>query len=150
MAALIKSVQKCEALARSIAENLAVRLPTLTITKAYGTAGFPTVSLSAGGTGTCNYFIRVRTIEGTLEKDALGLDATMFSPIVIQMATEAPVAAPYNTIAQNVAVLGEVLGKGCMFEWYESVNTVVPVEASITGTPVTTYSDLYWSKLSAS
>jgi hypothetical protein len=139
--------KKQQALAREIADALRKRLPTKTITESFGTAGFPCITINDGiaATTECNYFIRVRAIDGTLEKDVFGNAAEMFVPSVIQVATEAPAAADYITMQEDLSVMGEILMRGCLVERYQSVNTVVPVEASITGAPVAKFSHLYWT-----
>jgi hypothetical protein len=83
-----------------------------------------------------------------LATDVLGNAAQVYCPTVIQFVTELnasggciPVA---TTPASVLPLLGVLLSKNCIVEWYTKVNGAAATIANITGTPIATFKDLFW------
>lgn len=149
------TTHKAISMARDLADALRKRLPSKTVTESFDTDGSPLIAIDDGSpaTGEENVLLKVRPLDWPLAKDVLGLAQTVFTPHVIQMATEAEADADASVIILSrqtlLHVLGEVLGKGCKVEWYESANTVVPVAGTfIAGNLKASYDSLYWPMVS--
>ncbi len=149
------SLQKKTALtiSRELAAKISKRLPsTLILTEGFDASGNPTMTINDGTAATTEQNFFIRTIEQpvpTNAVDSLGLTQQSYGPHVIQIAMETSTVAllGFPTDANRLAVFGEVLRVGAKVEVYLSANGVVPVVASITGTPAATFESLYWGIL---
>lgn len=157
MALMYKAFETSE----ELADILAKRFPTYTLTKAYDTDGYPVFTLSEDATPAFSekvFFVKVcalttKDVAGaayTLNKDVLGTVQNVYDKTVIQFVTEKNYeGATDNTLdilgpAQLLPFLGEVLKRGTCVEWYRSNNGTVPSAAGITGTAAATwYPDFY-------
>lgn len=155
------TTQKAIAISRELADVLSKRLATLGtplyVTEGLDSSGNPTLVINDGTpvAGEENFFIRIKPVEWALAKDILGNTATIFTPHVIQIATEAPAAGAfpgeYIPCTALLAVLSECVRKGCKVEWYQSANTVVPVVGTlVAGNLKASYEELYWGMLQSS
>lgn len=147
---------KARKLADQLADKLKLRLAPLLVTQSFDTDGNPLISINDGSPATTekNAVIKIQPAPtDTLAKDIFGNKANQYTPHVAQLVTEAPAAGSgagvYLDLPTLVPILGEVLRAGARFEWYQSANTVVPVAASITGTPKAAFEpSLYWPAIS--
>lgn len=147
---------KAIALARELADTLKKRLSTLAFSEGFDTDGAPLIIIGDGVAGDANAVIKVNTINWPLAKDVLGLNQTVFTPHVIQVATEANPAggagADPLSPQQLLSIWGDVLLKGTRAEWYQSTSGVAPT-ASTYGTPSNlkaSYDNLYYPMTSSS
>lgn len=130
---------KAYELAAELQDELAKRLPTLAVVLGQDTNGDPTIAVGAGTPGGKNAFIRVKAIDwpGT---DALGLTQTVFTPHVIQIATEANYAGTTDNVAdvltptELLPLLLTIGARGTAVEWYVETNGTAPVVGSLTST----------------
>lgn len=129
---------KAIALARSIASELRLRQSALAVAESFDSDGSPLVKLGTGSIGAAGGLIKVRPQDWPLAKDILGLTASIYSPHVIQLVTEANYEGAtdnvldINTPAVLLLLLGEALSKGCRVEWYQSANGNAPDASDIT------------------
>lgn len=147
------TTQKAISLARDLAEEIQKRLPTMTVATSFDSDGNPLVSVDDGSpaSGEASALIKVRPIDWPLAKDALGLASQVYTPHVIQLATEANYAATTDNVADNLtraqllAILGPCLQKGCRVEWYEETYGTPPAASTITGSKLkASYENLYY------
>lgn len=154
------TTQKAFDLARDIAAELTLRLPTMIVTSLTHSDGHPYITVTedaspASGEGVV--IIKVRPMDWPLAKDVLGNTAQVFVPTVIQVCTEKNYAGATDNVPDNLTlsgytseqvllpVLGTVLSKGCVTEWYVTNYGTVPAIAEITSANLkATYKDLYW------
>lgn len=126
---------KAQALAHEIADKLKIRLSALTLVEGFDTNGNPTITIGAGSPGGKNFFVRVQPISWPLSLNVLGLASEVFTPHVIQFATEANPAggagADILTPAELLPFLGETLVRGTKVEWYTSTNGTAPVVGTL-------------------
>ena len=148
---------KAQAISRELADRLAKRFPTLSVTEGFGTASDPLITISDGtpAAGEKVIIVRLASDSTGVSKDVLGLDAEHFTPHKVQICTEANPAGGAGAdilAAQDILnVLGEGVNMGCKVEWFNTASTVVPSEAAmIAGNLVATYSDLYWKRQKSS
>lgn len=87
-------------------------------------APWPTLALGAGTAGSQSAFIRVKPID-SIGTDSVGLTQRSFGPHVIQLVLETSTIAnvALMTEANELAILGEILGRGTRVELYMSANT---------------------------
>lgn len=126
---------KAQALSHEIADILKIRLSTLTLVESFDTNGNPTISLGAGSPGGKNIFVRVAPISWPLSLNVIGLASEVFTPHVIQFATEANPAggagADILTPTELLPFIGEVMRRGTKVEWYTSTNGTAPVVGTL-------------------
>jgi hypothetical protein len=149
------TTQKAIDIARDLAAEFTTRFGALatplTVTQATHSDGNPYISISDGTPATTEvvFIVKVAPMEWSLAKDVLGLSAQVYVPTVIQIATEtnadAGSVARVTKSTHILALLGPIVTKGCVVEWYEQAAGNYPTIASITGTPTATFKDLYWS-----
>jgi hypothetical protein len=127
---------KAYELAAELQDELSKRLSSLAVVLGQDTNGDPTIAIGAGTPGGKNAFIRVKAIDwpGT---DALGLTQTVFTPHVIQIATEANYAAAIDGVADNLTptellpLLLSVGVRGTQVEWYVETYGTAPTVSSL-------------------
>lgn len=148
---------KAQELAEALVDELKKR-STLALLQGVDSNGDPTIRLGDGVAGHKNFFIRVKAVSDTLSKDALGLTQTVFTPHVIQFATEENYAGVNDNIAdilvpaELLPVIGLIVLKGAAVEWYTSANGVAPVVGTlvVANLKASFSPDLYWGILSQS
>lgn len=126
--------KKSQVIARSMVEDLTVRLPSLTVAAGVDASGWPTISINDATPATTeqNFFIRI------MEMPSLGLDSfgnaqQSYGPHVIQLAMETSTVASlgFPTDANRLHVMGECLAQGARFEVYLEDNGTIPVVGSL-------------------
>jgi len=137
-------------LARSLAANLRKRLPTKTVTEGVNASNDPTITVNDGSpaAGEDNFFMRiVEQPVVTGQVDGIGQTQQSYGPHRLQLAMEATAADAARAVPKLAAlslVMVEVMRLGCVVETYLSANTVVPVDASITGTALSEIMDIQY------
>lgn len=145
------STEKARMISLRLAEMLRARIGTLALVEGVGASGDPLITIGAGSNGGVNAVIRVVPFSAPIAKDVLGLASTVFTPHVVQLATEANNAAGSGadilTRQQLMNFLAPVLGIGAQVEWYEEANGTAPVEATITSSKLkaTVPANPYWT-----
>jgi hypothetical protein len=126
----LATTQKALELAAYLAEEFKLRFPTKTITESFDTDGSPLVAVDDGtpAAGEQSVLVKVRPVEWSLAKDVLGNTATIFTPHVIQIATEASATANVSivTVLNLLPVLMACTLKGTKVEFYLETNTTAP------------------------
>lgn len=128
------TTQKAIELSAYLAEALALRLSALAQSTSFDTDGNPLISVGSGTAGQKNLIVKVMPTPWPNAKDSLGNSAIQYTPHTVRLATEASAAAGVGTIFSTQDVLhfiGEILGKGCRVEWYQSANGVAPTATTI-------------------
>src|SRR3954470_4450865 len=118
---------KAIALSNSVLDKLKARLNgSLTAVQSFDTDGYPLINIGPGTAGSASFLIKIAAASWPKGLDALGLAQNVFTPHIIQLATEADYAgatdnvADPTTRAQLGLVLGQLFGMGCQLDWYES------------------------------
>jgi len=144
---------KAQALAHDLADELKKR-STLTLVEGFDANGDPTIALGDGVAGHKNFFIRVKAIDWSLSKNVIGLTSEVFTPHVIQFATEKNYEATTDNVldilgpTELLPVLGSILARGTKVEWYRSTNGTAPTVTTIndsTKLSATYEAHLYWT-----
>lgn len=145
------TTQKAIDIAQRIYDELVVRYPSLTVSLNTHTDGHPYILLNDGTPATTEFaaVIKVRPMEWSLAKDVLGNTAQIYVPTVIQLCTEENAsggAVPVDaTAATLLPLLGVLLNKGCVFEWYCNTAGDDPEIGDITGANLkASFKDLFW------
>lgn len=124
-----------------LADELKRRLPSLSILEGFDANGDATIQISDGtpSPGEAGAFIRCKAIDWPLSRNIIGQVSTVYTPTVIQLATEKDPSGADSTHILSRSQLGTILGtifaRGTRVEWYTNANGTFPVVASITGTP---------------
>jgi len=123
----MSSTAKADIIANVLKEEIALRLPLLTIALAYDSDSAPYLRVGSASPGDAGALIKVMPVAWPLAKDVLGnASALVYGPHVIQFGTEANFAgttdnvADTNTTHQLMQLLGPCIASGCKVEWYES------------------------------
>ena len=127
------------------------------IVEGFDSSGNPTIALNDGTAATTedNVFIRVTPRDWALTKDILGSAQQVYTPHVIQLAVETSATATgimdYASVAHAIAILGEVVERGCRFEYWEETNGTIPSATTFdTASKLkASYESLYWPMLSS-
>jgi hypothetical protein len=145
------STAKAIAIARNLIDlwtkEVATTLPI--IVETFDTDGNPVITLSADTTPAFSekvIVVRVKPIDWTAT-DVIGHTSQIFTPHVIQIATETDATTDILTPVELLPVLAEIAKTGCMVEWYQETNGTVPtVAVTMVAAKLTKkYSDLYWT-----
>lgn len=132
------TTKKAQVFAADLAQELALRLPALTLTESLDTDGNPLVQLGAAASASPGFLLKVMPLDWPLAKDILGLTAQIFTPHKIQVLVEANFAgttdnvADVNTWAVLLPVLGAVILKGTRVEMYQRANGTAITSADFT------------------
>ncbi len=148
---------KAQEIAAELADELAKRL-SLAVTQGTDINGDPTILLGGSTPGAKNVFIRVKAVDNSLAKDALGLAQNVFTPHVIQFATEANYAdelggadnvADILTPTELLPVIACIAARGCAVEWYTSTYGTAPVVGTLVSANLKASFDpsVYWGVL---
>lgn len=126
--------QKAFELAQYLAEELALRTGLASAT-GFEADQSPFVQLGSGAIGAAGAYIRVKPLS-SLFTNIVGHTQDVFTPHVIQVCFEAPVAAlgvitDVTTLAQKAQILTPLLAKGTRVEVYENANGVAPAAATL-------------------
>jgi hypothetical protein len=111
----------------------------MTFTEGFDANGDATITGNDGSAvaGEFNCFIRCKGIDWSLSRNIIGQVSEVYTPTVIQLATEKdPTGADSThvlTRQQIGTLLGCILSRGTRVEWYTSATTVIPVIGTITG-----------------
>ena len=134
------SSYKAVAIATVLFSDLKLRLSALAATSSTGfdSNGNPTITLASNATPATtqkNVFIRVLPAS-TIFTNSIGGTPDVFSPTIIQFATEAPAAgaghtSDYLSPSDLVALYGCLFQKGTRVEMYQSANGTVPVVGTL-------------------
>lgn len=128
-------------IANELADELKKRLPSLTVEESFDSNGDATIKISDGSAaaGEPGAFIRCKGIDWSLSRNIIGQVSEVYTPTVIQLATEKDPSGADSTHILSRANLGAILGcifaRGTRVEWYTSANGTFPVVGTITGTP---------------
>ncbi len=114
------------------AEELRLRLPTLTITEGSGTSGDPTITVGTPTAGGA--FVRI-VAESTVQLNALGLAQQVYAPHIIQVCFEAD--STLTTVATMptasiVQLMQALESKGMLVQVYMVADGGTPNEAALT------------------
>lgn len=123
-------------IAAQLAESLALRCSAaglgtaLAVSTNFDSSGNPTILVGAASAGNAGAFIRVMNYPSPNSYDIIGNVAPVYTPHVIQVATEANPAggagADVNSLAQLGAVMLQCEVMGCRLELWQSANGTVP------------------------
>jgi hypothetical protein len=152
------TTKKALALAVKLADELRLRAPmlagALAITEGFDvTTGNPTIVVGAGGIGDAGGFIMISPVAFPNSYNVIGQVASVYTPHVVQIVTEANPAggagADINTPAQLLGLLlAPALKLGCKVEWYNAANGSAADAADITEAKlVASYDDLQFPLL---
>lgn len=126
---------KSQELAQEIADELRKRCTVawltslITLQQSFDANGDATIQISDATPATTEKvaFIRVKAQDNTLVKDVLGLAQTVYTPSVVQVATEAVATNGSFLTAQNlIDLLGTCLARGARTEWWQETNGTPP------------------------
>lgn len=124
---------KSQALAHDLADELKKRLPflttTITVKEGADSNGDATISIDDGTPATTEkvVFIRVKAIDWALSTNGVGLPSEVYSPSVIQIATEAVATnGTYLAVDDIFKLLGTCLKRGARTEWWQETNGTIP------------------------
>lgn len=136
-------------MATRMKDQLAKRLPALTVTQDFDTSGNPVIRIDDGTPATTEQHCFIRVLElSTITTNSIGSSAPTYRPLVVQMASEATaaVATVSRLTAANMAVImAELVRPGARVELYLSASGTAADVAAITGTALATIDpDLYW------
>lgn len=140
-----------------LADELKKRLSDLAHVNSFDANANPMITIGAGSALGRNAVIVVKPIDWPLAKDVLGLPATVFTPHVIQLVTEANFAGTTDNVAdpllpQDILVLlSTICKRGTKVEWYQSATSVAPTTAAIltANKKAEIEADLYWTSKSS-
>lgn len=114
-----------------LAEELTLRLPTVTIAQGSGTSGDPTITIGTPASGGA--FARI-VAESTVQLNALGLAQTVYAPHKIQVCFEFD--STLTTVATMAltsmwGLIASVVSKGMTVEVYAVADGSTPNEAAL-------------------
>lgn len=124
---------KSQALAHDIADELKKRLAfltsTITLKEGADSNGDATISIDDGSPATTEkvVFIRVKALDWNLGTNVVGLTAEVYTPSIVQIATEA-VTTNGTFLAPDdlLQLLGTCLARGARTEWWQETNGTAP------------------------
>lgn len=119
------------------------------IAETFDASGNPLITLSDGTpvAGEKVVVVRVRPIPWTAT-DVLGNTSQVYCPHVVDFCTETNAAGTPNilTTVELLPVIGEIVKRGCLVNWYQTANLTVPDSTTfIAGNLKASFGDLYWS-----
>ncbi len=130
-----------------------------TITESSDASGNPLITLAVATPSSTEDIVvlRVRPRTWALATDVLGLAQTVYTPHVIDVASESSAAdtvgiLDYVTLAHALKILAAVVKRGCRVEyWQEAINTIPSVTTFATASKMKTAvePELYWPLLSS-
>jgi hypothetical protein len=102
------------------------------VTEAFDASGYPTITFGTLGSTDLGAFIRVIPQPWPTGTDILGNQSAVYTPTVIQIATEASPDGPLATtdFAAFLAILGESVTTGCRVETWNSASGTAPSDAT--------------------
>lgn len=137
---------KSLAIAAEVADKLTKRLAPAAVAVAQLTDknGFPLIKVGTGTDGDPGCLIRVKPIAWELAKDVLGLDSSVYTPHVVQIATESDAGAAVGDLGLTgwdvlAPVLAECFKAGTRVECYATAantgvgNMVTDVQTNAEG-----------------
>lgn len=147
--------------ARDLVDSLVKRvsgtLPVLV--QSYDTDGNPILTFSADATpaaGEKVVVIRIKPISRSTALTSIGTAADIYAPHLIQICTEANYAGTTDSVAdiltpvEILPVLGDVISRGAITEWYVSASGTLPAVAEMTTANLkATYESIYQSFVGA-
>jgi hypothetical protein len=153
MATTAKALATARELIDLWTKEVASTLPVIVLTFEAVT-GNPIITLSADSTpatGEKVVVVRISPIAWTAT-DILGNASQVYTPHKIDFCTELNYAATNDNIAdiltpvELLPVIGEIVKRGMLVNWYTSANGTVPAVAQMTTSNLkASFSDLYWS-----
>ena len=126
--------QKAYVLRENLASEMAQRLPALAQTKSVDSSDNGQCLLLGDGVAThANAFIKIVPISWPNAKDVLGLQATVYTPNVIQICVEAVSGAGAEPLpwADKLPILAALAQRGTRIEIYETATATAPSLAGI-------------------
>lgn len=144
---------KAREIAAELADELKIRMSALALSQTNDANGDPVITLGAGVALGRNAVIRVKAIEWALAKDSLGLPATIYTPHVIQIASEANYAATSDNVADTLttadllALLATCSKRGTRVEWWQEATGTPPAVTTFdtaSKLKATYEAELYW------
>lgn len=146
------ATQKAVAIARQLAENLALRTG-LDVTTSVDASGNPTIQVGSGAAASQSAFIRVKQdYDPALELDNVtGQTARRYTPHVIQVVLETSTIAnvALMTEANKAKLFKELCDFGTKVELYMSANTNPAEVADITSGNLKATLDSLWHPMTS-